>query len=317
MKALFLSVLCLFLLKANAQTTVWQETFDPAPLAGWNLNVSTGANATEPNFWEINDDEGGVMPPGCGTSGNGNKTLHITADLAWSIGTGATYNAGGLCGFLFCTETHTRAESPSISTLGKTNMTLTFDYIENGDGTIDNATIYYSVNGGTTWLLLNDPAKTIVCTNSQGQWTAYSIALPAACNNIANLKIGFNWENDDDGNGTDPSVAINNIKITTPSLTNTTPVAIDDTVNVACNSGYITVNPMGNDYDVDAGQTIYMDSVVYTGGYAAITNNPTYNSFNYKPLTNYSGPSYVNYLICDNGIPKKCDTGIFYYCALQ
>jgi large repetitive protein len=407
MKTILSTLLCLLYISTNGQTTIWQETFDPAPLAGWNLNASTGINDPDANFWQITDDEGGVLPPGCGVPSNGNNTLHITNTL---LGGGATYNAGGLCGLLFCVETHTRAESPTISSLGNTNMTLTFDYIENGDGVIDNATIYYSVNGGTTWLLLNDPAKTIVCSSTQGQWTSYSYALPAACNNIANLKIGFNWENNDDGTGTDPSVAINNIKITTPSSVNIkpnavndtvntncntlinilakandtdpnagqllningvfnvtsgtvstssnsinftpasgftgqisfgyivcdngspslcdsalivvnvsnagcnqTPIAIDDTVNVACNSGFITVSPMGNDYDPDAGQIIYMDSLTYVGGYASITNNPTYNSFQYKPLTNYNGLSYVNYLVCDNGVPKKCDTGTVYF----
>jgi hypothetical protein len=40
--------------------------------------------------------------------------------------------------------------------------------------------------------------------------------LPLACANIPNLKIGFEWVNDNDGAGSDPSLAINNVRIITP-----------------------------------------------------------------------------------------------------
>jgi hypothetical protein len=78
-------------------------------------------------FFQIDDDESGVVPPGCGIAGTGNQSLHITS--VFNPAGGASYDAGGLCGLLFCPETATRSESPNISTIGHTNLTLNFDYI--------------------------------------------------------------------------------------------------------------------------------------------------------------------------------------------
>jgi gliding motility-associated-like protein len=187
---------------------VYNETFDPAP--AWTLNVPTGPNGADNNFWVINDNEGGVLPPGCGVASNGNNTLHITSVFCPTCG--AAYDAGGLCGILFCPETNMRAESPLINTTGFNNLTLTFDFISMGDALLDNASVWY--NDGLGWNLLAPSIKSVNCISGQGQWTASSFALPASTWNIPNLRIGFNWTNNDDGVGTDPSVAINNVQIT-------------------------------------------------------------------------------------------------------
>jgi PKD repeat protein len=39
--------------------------------------------------------------------------------------------------------------------------------------------------------------------------------MPVSCENISTLRIGFDWTNSNDGAGSDPSLAINNLKITT------------------------------------------------------------------------------------------------------
>lgn len=196
----------------NSQTVLYSENFDGA--VTWTLNTSFGVNDADANFWVISDDEAGVLPPGCGVAGGGNNSLHITSTI-FPTG-GAAYNAGGACGFGFCVETHNRAESPIISTIGQTNLTLNFDYIHNGQPGQDFGSIW--INPGTGWVTLVSPvATTVVCGSGQGQWTNYSVALPASCENIANLRIGFGWQNNDDGLGTDPSIAINDVEITTPS----------------------------------------------------------------------------------------------------
>jgi gliding motility-associated-like protein len=254
---------------AQAQTVIYSETFDPAP--GWTLNVPTGTNGADPNFWEIDADEGGVLPPGCGVAG-GNNTLHITS-VFFPAG-GASYDAGGLCGLLFCPETAARAESPNISTIGHTNLTLTFDYIAGGDPGIDEGTVWYNDGGG--WTQLGGALFTPVCPSGQGQWTAYSMALPASCDNIANLQIGFNWVNNDDAVGTDPSIAINNIEITKPSTTTTPPIAsfidpgalcVGDCINLDASGSTAGTNPI----------TTYSWTVSPGAGAPAIANgvNPT------------------------------------------
>ncbi len=59
------------------------------------------------------------------------KTLHVTASQS-IFGTGALYNAGGLCPVFMCVTTNKRSETPNISTVGFSNLVLSFDYITNG-----------------------------------------------------------------------------------------------------------------------------------------------------------------------------------------
>ena len=210
-RLLLAALLLLSSLNSYSQTVIWNETFDPSP--GW-ISVPIGVNGADPNFFEEDDDEGGVLPPGCGVAGNLNNTLHITS-VFFPAG-GAAYDAGGLCGFLFCPETATRAQSPNISTIGQTNLTLEFDYIHGGDAN-DFGGVWY--NDGFGWVALVNPLpQTPLGCLPQGQWTNFTIALPASCENIANLQIGFSWVNNDDGAGADPSIAINNVQITVPTI---------------------------------------------------------------------------------------------------
>jgi large repetitive protein len=188
-------------------TTIWSENFQSGG-TGWTLNASTGTNVAQPNVWEVNQSEGGVTPPGCGVANNGDLTLHITCSSMFcgSFLTGAIYNAAN--------TSNTRAESPAISTTGYSGLTLNFNFISLGDGLNDNASVWY--NAGAGWVVLTNSIKSTVCGSGQGKWSAYTATLPAACDNVASLKIGFNWTNNADNVGSDPSVAINDITITAP-----------------------------------------------------------------------------------------------------
>ncbi|MFN0204451.1 MAG: T9SS type A sorting domain-containing protein [Bacteroidia bacterium] len=234
-------------------TTFYTETFDNAAQT-WVLNTATGINDAQANLWVISDAEGGQIPPNCGIASNGNKTLHVTATGGGNLG--AAYNAGGLCAIGVCVVTNKRAESTNISTMGYTNLNLKFDYIGNGEGLDDNCRLVYSVNGAAgPWTVLNPSLKSNVCPppNNQGQWTAYNIALPAACQNITTLRIGFEWTNDDDGLGTDPSFAVNNVTIEgnqstgcqsvlTTTITQPTQMQSTATVNAAGCGGIASIN---------------------------------------------------------------------------
>jgi PKD repeat protein len=211
---LFFSLLAF---QAQAQTIVWSDDFENA--ANWTLNQSTGQNDADANQWYINDNEGGVAAGGCGTASNGNKTLHIGCQGSFCLGTGAIYNAGdGGLGFIYATTNKRAVFTGNISTAGQSNLTLSFDYIGIGQANADFATAIYSIDGGSTWQNLQVVTSGTTCGNGQGQWQATNIPLPASCNNIATLRIGFNWTNNNDGTGTDPSFAVNNIRVTTPSL---------------------------------------------------------------------------------------------------
>jgi hypothetical protein len=183
--------------------------------------TSTGTNAVSANTFFISAteqiDAGGC---GLGCGGNNSRTLHLgnvaIAGIVAADG-GATYNAGGACAFGICVTTNLRAESPVINCTGRTSIELGFDYIEFGQGTLDNATLWYF--DGSVWSMLVDLPKTTCCGGpcngtNQGSFTAYSITLPASADNNPNVKIGFNWTNNDDGVGTDPSFAVDNITVT-------------------------------------------------------------------------------------------------------
>jgi hypothetical protein len=67
--------------------------------------------------------------------------------------------------------------------------------------------------------LLINTAKTLCCGGAcsgfnQGKWTNYTSAtLPAGANNISYFRLRFVWQNNDDGIGTDPSYAINDLRV--------------------------------------------------------------------------------------------------------
>lgn len=266
-------------------TTIYSEDFETGG-ASWSLTNPVGPQGADPNFFTVSDNEGGVAPGGCGLAGNGDNTLHITS--VFNPTGGAAYDAGGLCGFLFCPETHVRAQSGMISTVGYTNLTLSFDYIANGDAPNDQATVW--INPGSGWVQLGGVLNSGTCVSGQGLWTAYSAVLPVSCENIANLQIGIQWDNNDDGAGTDPSVAINNILITTPSpggsnppitqnftLTDPAALAITNvaTTSANCNTadGTITVTASGGtgilQYSIDGVtfQSSNSFNTVFAGNY--------------------------------------------------
>ncbi len=180
-----------------------------------------------PNEWYVSCAENGHTNTVCGTGCvalsaiNTLASLHVGSTSAGDIG--AAYDAGGLCGFLWCTNTHKRAQSPLISTIGKVSITVAFDYIEFGQTTIDDMYAFqYSINGGVSWVTISNPPKTVCCGGAcngtrQGKWTTLTSAiLPVACENIANFRLAFVWQNNDDGLGTDPSYAMDNLTLSTP-----------------------------------------------------------------------------------------------------
>tara|TARA_R110002072_G_scaffold232309_3_gene389733 strand:+ start:1002 stop:2219 length:1218 start_codon:yes stop_codon:yes gene_type:complete len=212
----------------HAQTTIWSEDFDGNGGAGSNwglLNQNIGIQGMTANLWYISCLENGNASGICGSGCGADNSLHVGSSSVGDIG--AAYDASSLClpgcflcdliGFCSDVTTNKRTQSANISTAGQTNLTYNFNYIENGQGTIDDCIAEYSIDGGTTWIQLGNPAKTVICGSGQGLWTALSYVLPAAAEGIANLRVAFRWQNNADGLGTDPSFAVDDITITTPT----------------------------------------------------------------------------------------------------
>lgn len=275
--------------------TFYFESFNGP--TSWTLNQSTGTNGSDNNFWVINDNEGGVAPNGCGVAGNGDKTLHITS--VFNPSGGAAYDAGGLCGILFCPETNMAASSGNISTIGKTNIALNFDFISNGEGLNDNASVLYSNDGGTTWNTINNSIKSPICGSGQGQWTFSTSNLPVNAENINNLRLRFNWVNNDDGIGGDPSVAINNVYLTYDSITSTSCDSIITTI--------LVVNPTATGIDVQTACNTYtwIDGNTYTTSNNTATHTLT-NSMGCDSVVTLN--LTINSILTSTDIQTACNT---------
>ncbi len=223
-------------------TTLWLETFDNGCAAGCLASAYTGLNGqwsvvdsspanTAPNQWFVSEAEAGMAPGQCGTSG-GNASLHVGANPNSyctcfycnqpSGDCGAAYDdcSADLCGLFggptYAPITDIIAISPTIdlsATAATDSLIVVFNYIENGEGVDDNATLWFSDDGGTTWSLIADMPKTPVCLSGQGQWTRFEIALPPSARSNPNVKLAFRWTNDADDNATDPSFAVDSLAI--------------------------------------------------------------------------------------------------------
>ena len=196
-----------------SQVQIWNDDFN-GTAGDWDLTLQPGPNDANANIWKISDEEGGVAPPGCGVAGNGNNTLHVTCQGPVCAGTGAIYFAGDGGGLGFPGATDIRAAyTVPISTVGETNLELVFDWIGVGQAGQDFAEVEYSIDGGTSWNVIWTQTPGATCGGGQGEWAEVTAALPVAAENQADLRFAFHWVNDNDGAGTDPSFAVNNLRL--------------------------------------------------------------------------------------------------------
>lgn len=186
--------------------------------------MMSGANGTHANTFFVSAKEAGMGEGNCGDGcgndpGLSDRSLHLGAvELVFqgiplaSADDGASYNAGGLSQFGVTCNTHRRAESPVFSTVGYSNLDISFLYMEGGEGLNDNGSVAY--HDGTQWIQLEDLPKTLTTCAPQGLWTKRVLSLPTSLNNNPNVRIAFEWVNNDDGAGSDPSFAIDDIEVT-------------------------------------------------------------------------------------------------------
>ncbi len=289
-KALTIMVLAFIFIFLNAtitksQTVFWTENFTnncssgclvssytTGPNGAWTW-MSTGTNNSFANTWFVSCAENGNAVGDCGTScTSNNATLHVGNVAGSPLSTlfcptgdcGAAYDAGITDGSV---KANARAASPTINCTGKYSIHLNFNYMADGDTAYDYARIdYYD---GITWSTLQQIAfsDNTACI-PQGTWTAYPmVILPASANNNPNVKIGFNWTNNDDAMGGDPSIAIDSVRL---SYLTTTGVAEENTIANSLNifpnpaTGVVHLNFITNDNSSlklnilnPEGQTVY------------------------------------------------------------
>ncbi len=226
-KIFLIAILFVDFFLCKAQIVYTQDFNTTLAGSGWtntNLTVPWGNTAFFgiSNQWQNNDNESGMGANTCGAALQGDPSLYMGAT---AITTGAAY--------LSNVFTNRRISSPNINTTGFSGMTLSFDYIGNGSGTVDKGYLQYSVDGGVTWLNATgapttaNPAmgaggdlnnlKSQICGGGQGLWTNITWTLPSSCDNITNLRIGFVWQNSNSSaSPTDPSFAIDDVLISVP-----------------------------------------------------------------------------------------------------
>ena len=92
-----------------------------------------------------------------------------------------------------------------------------------------------------------------------------------------------------------------------PAPSNQPPIAEDDDATVESGQS-VTIPILNNDYDPD-GDTIDTVTIITppAHGTAEIDDNGVVT---YTPDPGYEGPDYIEYIICDDGLPVLCDTGV-------
>jgi len=218
---------------AFGQVTVWSDNFNNGCTSnclattwnGWTVQDNVGGTTGgAPNNWFVSCAEEGITPPGCGSGCVNDASLHVGANPGAGGDMGASFNETG-----GANATYRMAVSPVINATGSTGMTLYFDFIAYGSAGCadDRLQLRLSTDGGATWPAGYQYCLTSACCGAcngynQARWTLYTLVLPAAFDNNPNIRIGFHWRNNGNGSGTDPSGAIDDIRITRP-----VPLAVD------------------------------------------------------------------------------------------
>lgn len=266
MKYIYVLICALCSLTLSSQTVFWAETFgngttctfNQGTLANgfnsgngvWGINTSLGVNDAFANVWYVSQTEAGRTPGTCGASCLDsaqltNRTLHIGA--AQNSPTYGAFCPTGDCGAIYdpglgtnLVRTNVRAESYTISTVGKTGITLAFEYITRGN-VGDSLTVWAS--DGANWMVIGIPPVTATCAvaavpaDTEGVWQGAAYVLPSTFDNNPSIRIGFQWVNNDDKLGGNPSVAIDNVALLAnntgggPSTLDTVAVFSPDTAN--------------------------------------------------------------------------------------
>ncbi|MEM6269558.1 MAG: M43 family zinc metalloprotease [Bacteroidota bacterium] len=251
---------------------IYTEDFEGAA-AGWTVQNFGGQNQ-----WVIAGTGGGL---------GGARSSYVSRN-----GTALNYNRND--------ASASRLVTPAINATGQTGMTLSFDFVCNGEQfngvNYDFGSLAYSLDGTNFTTFVGNATATpfVLVTNA----VTYTVTLPAVLDNTT-FFLGFQWQNDNN-TGTNPPFAIDDINITGQA-----PVPVETTLN-AINSEYLgpqsTVywydqttgdvmlridNATNHDYgcttvDIDragTGATLYMDgSIAYALANKTFMVTPTTNN---------------------------------------
>lgn len=240
-KSLVLIAVYVFCLVLTGNAQFWTEDFGTGCNRGDDANAAvtsngtwtvtnSGTNGSHAHQWFISSTSAiSISALNCDQSCiampvNTSKTLHISnpqiaigapLNITFPADSGGFFIQGGYTAAGVDVTTEKRAESPAISCVGQNTVYIQFDYFEGGTSPNQNAVLKYF--DGTTWFTLFDLSKspTSNCgAAGLGEWIASSlIALPTSANNNPNVKIGFEWANNNMNTTANPipSISVDNI----------------------------------------------------------------------------------------------------------
>jgi hypothetical protein len=260
---------CFALFSSNAQTQLFFEDFESTNQ--FTLNTTdVSSTSTGANDWVVNNSYTGGSVLVCGlstvvvaatpaqpggiSSANGNYA-HIVSDDGVSAGvTNANFVASD--GGLLCVndENIFMRMTSDISTTGYDNVEIDFWWLCGGS-TANYGELYYSTDGGSSWVLDNTTSQYF----NQSNWQNQNIA-NVAWDNQAQLRFGFRFANLFTFAATDPSFAVDDIEISgTPACTNTT-----NSFSVSQCDSYTV--PSGDETYTTAGTQTVMDTIPNNAG---------------------------------------------------
>ena len=225
---------------ANAQTTIYSQTFNTDTANEWTLNTSDLGGASAPNRWVINNTyPGNIIAPTATpeqpsgiTGGPESYYMHIRSNVGPA---NCTFNASG-------THSYFTAMNTPIVTTGYTGVNLSFWWVCNGDA-VSVGEVYYRTNDTAAWTIINTtsiPPAALDSYNVNTTWLQATIHLDSF-DNQPFLEIGYRFRHQGT-TGSDPAFGVDDIFVTgTPVVVVTPPVASEtSTGSTACQDSCIT-----------------------------------------------------------------------------
>jgi len=236
---------------ATVLQTLFSNNFSNA--SQWTLNVNTGSEGGTPNPWEIGAGES--YPGGsCGATSSQALYIRCTSFICDLFGGGgAIYDASGPAN-----NTNRAVHyNSNISTVGYTGLTLKFAWIANGSPA-SYGLARYSTDAGASWTDLPTQYRNVTT------WQCASVALPVACENNPNFRIGFRWINSNNSGDVDPPMIVANVAIDGNLASAQTNLAERNTIHSISNSS-TSSTAVVNGIDLVAGTNILYNNFVRMG----------------------------------------------------
>lgn len=314
----------------KAQTTIFSENFEGGVSGIFFMNTSDMSSTTSGiNDWVVNNAYTGgtgsltclgfpftytvsnTAPQPAGITGSPNSYyMHIRSDEANADGINCSSftPADGLC---FFPENNFTKIVP-YSTAGYFGVEFSFWWACGGEPGAAYGELYYSIDGGITWILISSP---IAQYQGQSTWIQQTISMPAFDNQMY-LSFGFRFVNGTATAPTEPGFQIDDVKLTgnactatgstlSPTICQGDSYFAEGANQTVSGTYYDTLtNSCGEDSIITTNLTVSpVDISLVTSGITLTANasSATYQWINCGTMTVLSGETNQNYTATANG----------------